>query len=329
MFFRLLAKNPKAAFEALRFLKYRTVSKNLKLLWFGNAFAGEHYDVVHCHFGMNGLIGVYLKECGFCDAVITSFHGSDINSYPKRHGADVYKTLYAKGDLVTSNTNFTKDKIVANGCAESAIRIVPECLIADEYLAIDRSRAWPDTILTVGRLEEKKGHRYALEAIARVRKVRPNVQYYMAGDGTLMADLKSRAAELGIADCCHFLGLCDGGQVRELYATCSVFTLPSVTASNGDMEGQGLVIQEAQMCGLPVVTTWHNGIPDGLIDGTTGYLVHERDVDALAARLVELLSDDALRARMGAAGREFVAGKYDIGVITKNLTEYYHEVSKQ
>jgi colanic acid/amylovoran biosynthesis glycosyltransferase len=151
----------------------------------------------------------------------------------------------------------------------------------------------------------------------------------MAGDGTLMADLKSRAEELGIADCCHFLGLCDGGQVRELYATASVFTLPSVTASNGDMEGQGLVIQEAQICGLPVVTTWHNGIPDGLIDGTTGYLVHERDVDALADRLVELLSDDALRARMGTAGREFVAGKYDIGVITKNLMEYYHEISKR
>ncbi len=328
MFAKLFAKSPKAAVEALRFRKYRTVSLNLKLLWFGNRFAGKKFDIAHCHFGVNGLIGVYLKECGFCDSVITSFHGSDINSYPKRHGLDVYKTLYAKGDLVTANTNFTKAKIVANGCPESALRILPEPLIAAEYDGIDGSKAERDVVLTVGRLEEKKGHRYALQAIALVAKKRPSIKYVIVGEGSLRPELESLAAELGIAGRCVFKGALTGAEVRAQYGAASVFTLPSVTASNGDMEGQGLVIQEAQMCGLPVVTTRHNGIPDGLIDGETGFLVEERDVDALADRLLYLLENDEARKCMGKAGVAFVAGKYDIGPQTETLSGYYREILK-
>jgi len=328
LFASLFFRNPKAAIEAVRFGKYRTVAKNMKLLYFGNRFAREQFDVVHCHFGANGLIGVYLKECGFCKKVVTAFHGSDINSYPKKHGLDVYKTLYAKGDLVTSNTNFTKDKIVANGCPAHTIRIVPESLIASEYASIDRSKIIPDSVLTVGRLEEKKGHRYALEAIALVKKEIPGVQYYMAGEGSLMGSLKVYAEELGIAGCCHFVGVCTNSQVKELYSTCAVFTLPSVTASNGDMEGQGLVIQEAQVCGLPVVTTLHNGIPDGLLDDISGYLVPEKDSAALAEKILLLIRDSALREKMGKTGKAFAAGKYDIGPITSNLIGYYNEISK-
>ncbi len=327
LFCALLFRNPKAAFEALRFHKYRTVAKNMKLLYFGTMFAGKSFDVVHCHFGANGLIGAYLKECGFCKKLVTAFHGSDINSYPKKHGLDVYRTLYAKGDLVTSNTNFTKAKIVANGCPEECIRIVPECLIASEYEGMDRSRIIPDSVLTVGRLEEKKGHRYALEAIAQIRKEIPGVQYFMAGEGSLEGELRAYADKLGIADCCHFAGVCTNSQVKELYSTCAVFTLPSVTASNGDMEGQGLVIQEAQICGLPVVTTLHNGIPDGLLDGKSGYLVPEKDSRALAEKILILLRDTSLRSTMGAQGKAYVAGKYDIGIITSNLMGYYNEIS--
>lgn len=328
LFLSLLIKNPKAAFEAIRFGKYRTVAKNMKLLYFGNRFARENFDIVHCHFGANGLIGVYLKECGFCKKVITAFHGSDINSYPKKHGLDVYRTLYAYGDLVTSNTNFTKAKIVANGCPEALIRIVPECLIASEYAGMDRSHIIPDSILTVGRLEEKKGHRYALEAITIIKKEIPGIQYYLAGEGSLRQELESYAKELDIFDSCHFVGVCTNSQVKDLYGTCSVFTLPSVTASNGDMEGQGLVIQEAQICGIPVVTTLHNGIPDGLLDGKSGYLVPEKDPAELAKKLLLLLRDPDLRSNMGEKGKVYVAGKYDIGIITTDLLGYYNEISK-
>ncbi len=326
LFLRLLFRNPRAALSALRIGRYRTVAANLKLLYFGNAFADKQFDIVHAHFGVNGLIGSYLKDCGFTSRLVTAFHGSDINSYPKRHGLDVYKTLYKTADVITSNTNFTMGKIVANGCPAEKIIIVPESLIASEYLELKRTDDRPCSILTVGRMEEKKGHRYTLEAIALLKKTWPDIKYYMAGGGSLESGLKARAEELGILENCHFLGVCTNAQVKELYTSCSVFTLPSVTASNGDMEGQGLVIQEAQFSGMPVVTTFHNGIPDGLIDGTTGFLVHERDVPALADKLGLLLSDAELRTKMGAAGREFVKDTYDIDTITTTLKKKYAEI---
>jgi len=329
LFFGLLAKNPKAAFEALRFGKYRTVAMNLKLLWFGNLFAGlakdGRFDLVHCQFGVNGLVGAYLKECGFCDTVVTTFHGSDINNYPRKHGKNVYRTLYAKGDLIITNTNFTKSKVVANGCPESRVRIVPVPLVASEYADVGRDSVEPDTVLTVGRLVEKKGHRYALEAIAKAMERRPAICYRIVGNGELLDELRERAERLGIAGRCEFLGVLTGPKLLEAFATSAVFTLPSVTASNGDMEGQGLVLQEAQICGVPVVSTIHNGIPDGLIDGVTGYLVPEKDPDALADRIAYLLENPEIGARMGDSGKKFVSAGYDIEPVTEKILACYAE----
>jgi colanic acid/amylovoran biosynthesis glycosyltransferase len=323
LFLKVLFKCPKAAFEAFKFNTYQTAVKNGKALYFANAFAGEFFDIVHCHFGPNGLIGVYLKESGLCKAVVTAFHGSDINSYPKRYGTSVYRSLYDKSDIITSNTNFTKAKIVANGCPAEKIVIIPECLIVSEYTLPSPPERRENVLLTVGRLEEKKGHRYVLQALVKIRERIPSVRYIIAGDGGLAESLKSLARDLGLWDICEFRGLCTSSQVRELYLSSTVFTLPSVTASNGDMEGQGLVLQEAQMCGLPVVTTWHNGIPDGLIDGQTGYLVEERDVDALADRIISLFQEPQKRESMGESGKGFVAATYDISIITKNLLSHF------
>lgn len=324
-FARLFLHSPKMALDALNTRDYRSVAKNLKLLFFGNALVGKRYDIIHCHFGVNGLIGAYLKRAGCCSALVTAFHGSDINSYPRRHGTDVYRIVYAESDAITSNTNFTKGKIVANGCPPEKIVISPEPLIASEYADLKREEE-RHSLLTVGRLEEKKGHRYALEAVAKLSAEFPDLHYYVAGGGSLEAELKAQAEALGISTRVKFLGLLTGSEVKKLYGRCSVFTLPSVTASNGDMEGQGLVIQEAQICGAPVVTTQHNGIPDGLIDGETGFLVPEKDVEALADRIARLFRDDETRTRMGARGVAFVRGKYDIGVVTRELGKVYDEI---
>ena len=81
-------------------------------------------------------------------------------------------------------------------------------LVASEYAAIDRSNIEPASILTVGRLEEKKGHRYLLEAVAILKEAFPGIRYRIAGEGSLSNGLKAYAAELGIAERCEFLGVC-------------------------------------------------------------------------------------------------------------------------
>jgi len=331
LFFKLLLKNPRAALEALRFHKYQTVAKNCKLLYFGLCFSGRHYDVVHCHFGMNGLIGCYLKNCGFCDRVLTTFHGADINLYPKHYGLKVYRNVYLESDGITANTEFTKSKIIANAAIAvpgisiaDKIKVIPVGLFAKDYEGTELAEKIPDSVLTVGRLEEKKGYRYALEAVALARKSVLAIQYYIIGDGTLRDELVRYAGKLGITDCCHFLGALESREVGRFYMKCAVFMLASVTARNGDMEGQGLVLQEAQAAGLPVVSTLHNGIPEGVFSGYGGgTLVPEKDSAALAEKLVVLLCDKALRERMGKDGKEFVRNKYDMNIIVRQLNALY------
>jgi colanic acid/amylovoran biosynthesis glycosyltransferase len=318
-----LARSPKAAFRALDVGRYATAARNLKTLYFLRAFGGRRYDLVHCHFGPNGLVGAFLKDCGVARRLVVTFHGSDINSYPRRYGEAVYRTLYDRADLVTVNSQFTKGKVVANGCPEAKIALLPVGLRMEEYPLADPAARDPLAILSVGRLVEKKGHRYAIEAFAAVKRRFPGATYRIVGDGPLRGALEDQARELGVADSVLFLGAKDDREVAALYASASIFVLASVTAADGDMEGQGLVLQEAQACALPVVSTLHNGIPDGVLDGVSGFLVPEKDAGALAERMLRLLGDGALRLSMGAAGRAFVSGKYDIPLLTRRTIELY------
>jgi colanic acid/amylovoran biosynthesis glycosyltransferase len=322
VFIKLFVKKPKAAMEALQFKKYQTVAKNMKLLYFGLLFFNKHYEVIHCHFGINGLIGIYLKECGFCDKTVTTFHGADINSYPRKYGAGVYKTLYEKSDTITANTEFTKSKIIQNGGPED-IAVIPVGLFLDDFTPDKNINKIPLSVITIGRLEEKKGYPYSLEAIAYVKEIMPSVVYYIIGDGTLFHDLFVYAQKLNVAENCHFLGARTNVEVRQRLNQCEVFMLPSITASNGDMEGQGLVLQEAQALGLPVISTLHNGIPEGVLNGKSGFLVPEKDSKSLAKKIIALLQDKELRQKMGETGRQFVKGKYDIPVIVKQYNTYY------
>lgn len=327
LFLSCLARQPWGAMRAVNSQRYATAARNLKNLYFLRALSGREYDIAHCQFGPNGLVGAFLKDVGIARHLVVTFHGSDINTYPHRYGEKVYRTLYDRADLVTANTSFTKGKLVANGCPADKIEVLPVGLRMEEYPESPFAGRESCTVLTVGRLVAKKGHRYALEAIALLKPRFPGLRYLIAGDGPLRDALEAQVRDLGIGDVVEFLGARRDQEVAALYRRASVFVLPSVTAPDGDMEGQGLVLQEAQASALPVVSTLHNGIPDGVLDGESGFLVPEKDPAALADRIGALLDDAEKRERMGRAGRTFVAGRYDIPVLTRDLVDLYSRLA--
>ena len=115
-------------------------------------------------------------------------------------------------------------------------------------------------------------------------------------------------------------------ELQQLYADAHIFILSSVTSADGDKEGQGLVLQEAQAMGLPVLSTLHNGIPDGVLDGESGFLVPERDVDALAQKLNYLIEHPELWSEMGKAGRAFVEENFNIDKLNDRLVEIFQSL---
>jgi colanic acid/amylovoran biosynthesis glycosyltransferase len=315
------------ALRALSVRRYSTAASLGKLPFFLNALANRHYDVVHGHFGPNGLVAAYLKESGIADSCLTTFHGSDINSYPGRHGRDVYEPVFRASDRIVAGSYFMRDRLLEHGCPAEKIRVVPVGFKVSEFPRFERTPAADGTIVmsTIARLVEKKGHEWALRALARARRDVPRLRYLIGGDGPMAADLRRLVAELGLADIVEFLGLLDAREVLAVYRRSDFFVLPSVTAANGDMEGQGLVLQEAQATGLPVIATLHDGFPEGVADGKTGFLVPERDPEAIAQRIVVLAADAQLRQRMGDAARRFVEKKYELAGICRQLLDTYRE----
>jgi colanic acid/amylovoran biosynthesis glycosyltransferase len=323
-----LVRDPRAAFCALRAGAYTTAARSLKTLYFLRAFAGRSFDVIHCHFGSNGLIGAFLKDMGVAARLVVTFHGSDITTYPRRYGVRVYDGLWERADAVTAGTSFVKARIEAAGCPTGKILVLPAGIRMAEHPEIPIASRSPLRLLTVGRLVEVKGFRYALEAFAEVRRRYHDAEYLIAGDGPELPALELMAQEMGVAGAVRFLGEQSDVEVAALYREAAVFVLASIRASDGAEEGQGLVLQEAQAAGLPVVSTLVGGIPDGVIEGETGFLVPQRDSAALAQRIGQLLADASLRERMGKAGRAFAASVYDTRVLTPRLIALYKRIGE-
>lgn len=139
----------------------------------------------------------------------------------------------------------------------------------------------------------------------------------------MTSKLYELAKVLGISKRTHFLGAQPHATVTNLMHGAEIFALPSQTADNGDSEALGIVFNEASACGLPIVSTWHGGIPEAVLDGETGFLAPEKDDAVLAEKLDLLLSDRALGEKMGQKGREFVCDVFDIRKQTTKLEAIY------
>jgi len=287
------------------------------------------YDVIHCHFANIGLSSVFIREIGAIEGrLITSFHGYDVNVTPHLYGKDVYEKLFKKGDLYTVNSCFTASKALALGCPKHKIVKLPVGVNLSDYTFKKRK---PNSdgvikIITAARLIEKKGLEYSIKAVAKVIGSHPNILYRIIGDGPLQKSLSKLILDFGLSDKIQLLGWKTQNELRELYDDSHIFILSSVTSHNGDQEGQGLVLQEAQAIGLPVLSTLHNGIPDSVLNGKSAFLVPERDVDALAEKLSYLLEHPEIWSEMGQAGRNFVEEFFDIDKLNDQLVKIYQKV---
>ncbi|QXE90910.1 glycosyltransferase [Geomonas subterranea] len=187
------------------------------------------------------------------------------------------------------------------------------------FTFLERGDRGKVTFLSIGRFVEKKGHDYLLRAFAEVRRVVPESELRLLGDGYHRPAMMELAAQLGVADSVYFGGSVSSEVVIAEMERADVFVLHSVTGANGDREGIPVSIMEACATGLPVISTRHSGIPELVLDGVTGLLSDERDVAAFANHMIALCFAAPLRQRFGAAGKEVVLGKFNQGAEARKL----------
>lgn len=333
LFWAMMYKDPTVLIKSLNFFKYGKMSLSLSLFYSALCVLDRGpYHIIHAHFGYAGNMAVALRDIGATNAkIVTSFHGFDITSYVKKHGIDIYSRLFQKGDLYIVSSNFIRNKVQLLGCDGNKIVKIPVGLKPTDFSFNEKQLKQNDTvkIITVARLVEVKGIEYGIRAVAKVTKFYPNIAYYIVGDGPLRDNLHAIIKELDDKNKLSILGWMTQEEIKRLYDACHIFILPSIEASTGEQEGQGLVLQEAQAKGLPVIATYSGGIPEGVLDGKTGFLVPERDIDALAERLKYLIERPEIWPEIGRAGRKFVEQYFNINNLNYRLMKLYKELIRE
>lgn len=317
----LSKRRPWAYFTHILFRNQKTLIETLRPL---------HPVLVHAQFGVEGVYALPLaKVLGV--PLVTTFRGFDATyttaALLKSRKpswimfAMLRSQLARNGDLFLCVSDFLRRKVIALG--------FPAEKTVTHYTGIDVDAIHPvftrdsSTILHVARLVEKKGTRYLLEAFAHLQGMCPMAELVIIGDGPLRPELKALAGHLGIAERVSFLGTQTNQVVMEWMRKARIFCLPSVTARSGDAEGLPTSNQEAAAAGLPIVATRHSGNPELITDGVNGYLVPEKDPDALAQRLMQLLKDPGQCHRMGYASRAVIEERFNIKKQNQRLEELY------
>jgi glycosyltransferase involved in cell wall biosynthesis len=177
-------------------------------------------------------------------------------------------------------------------------------------------------VLYVGRLDERKGVEHLLRAFARLGSGRGDVRLTIVGLGAREQALRDLARELGIAPAVDFAGWVDHKEIGDYYRRCAVFVLPSIFTADGGYEPFSNVVLEAMAWGAPVITTLANGAAyDVLEDGVNGRVVADREPEALAAALRDLLADPPKAEAMGRRGRETVRTRFNVDRMAERFSE--------
>ncbi len=323
-------KDPLVWLRSLNVFKYREQAASLSLLYTVIPLLGKGaYDIIHCQFGIYGLKAMSFRNLGALKGkLITSFRGHDISRYLKECGNDVYNELFETGDFFLTNSEYFKRRLIELGCAPKKVRVHWSAIDCTRF-AFSPRRPHPDgriRIATTGRLVEKKGIEYSIRAVAKLAKVNQNIEYNIIGDGPLKEDLQQLIQKLDVSDTVKLLGWKQQQEIVEILNNSHIFVASCVTGNDGNEEGIPNVLKEAMAMGLPVIGTLHAGIPELIEDGISGFLVPERDVDAIAEKLSYLIEHPQVWTEMGRAGRARVEADYDMNKLNDELVEIYQQL---
>jgi len=323
-------KNPISFMRSLKNLRYKSTNMSFSSFCRAIPFLGKKpFDIIHCHFGPNGVFAVRLRELGVIGGKIsTVFHGYDLSSFIKLKGRSVYDELFKKGDLFLPISHYWAEYLMRLGCPKNKIVVHRMGIDTERFRKkqLNISMAKEIKILSVARLVEKKGIAFGIEAVAEIIDDFPNIRYEIVGDGPLRDTLKGIIERYGLEEKIILSGWKSQVDVLKILKSSDILLVPSITSKDGDQEGIPVILMEGMAVGLPVISTFHSGIPELVQDGVSGILVNEKDTMAMARSIRQIASDRQQMEKMGRKGRRYVIEKYDIKRLNTQLSQLYQTI---
>jgi phosphatidylinositol alpha-1,6-mannosyltransferase len=294
-------------------------------------------DVVHCARALPEGLGAFLASRAMRRPYVCWAHGEEL-SYVKSSRELTWlmrRVIHGAAALVANSRN-TAAMLADFGAPADRLHVIHPGVDSARFRRdAERARAMRSTLagaddlllLTVGRLQRRKGHDHVIEALSGLVASHPHLRYVIVGDGEERARLERIAAERGVADRVVFAGVVAPETLPAYYAAADLFVHPNRVEA-GDFEGFGIVFLEAAAASLPVIGGNTGGVPEAVSDGRNGVLVSGTDVEELRAAIVRFADDPALRASMGRAGREMAASAFDWSSAAGKLAAIHEQVAR-
>lgn len=291
-------------------------------------------DIIHIQDGVQAPLGWLLSRIFRLPYIVVA-HGLDV-TYEKYAYQKLIVPFIVRADHVITISTATMTQVIDRGGEKERVSMIPLGIHDDfgsahiqdkirlgKLLKISLSDR--PILLTTGRLVRRKGVSWFIENPLRdIVSLVPGVLYLVAGTGTAAEQNRVRQAIIssGLKDNVRLLGRVSDETRNELYQSSDIFVMPNISVP-GDMEGFGIVAQEAATAGLPVVASGIEGVLDALDDEKSGLLMHEQDSDEFSRTIVRLLNDDAYRRMFGDNARKYTLEHYEWASIAAQYEDIY------
>jgi colanic acid/amylovoran biosynthesis glycosyltransferase len=323
---RTLLANPRGSVRYLAAGRQAFGADVVRRFYLDAALVALQPDIIHFEFGALAAGRMHLKSLLHC-AIVASFRGYDLN-YVGLDDPDYYRDVWKHADAVHVLGDDLWRRARARGCPPDKRRAtIAPAVDADFFVpkrdyqpAMLGTAERPLRILSVGRLEWKKGYEYALQAVRRLIDASVCCEYRIIGDGEYLEAVAFARHQLGLEQAVILAGAQLPAAVKQAMTWADVLLHAAVS------EGFCNAVLEAQAMALPVVCTDADGLPENVADGITGLVVPRRDSAALAEKLALLAHDPAARERMSQAGRARVRRQFRPSDQIAAFERLYHDV---
>ena len=317
-------------FSLLNIFKWKENKERIKIYYdFPLYLLQERYDVLHCHFGFNGVKIARAEKRGIkiANKKVLSFHGSDMTPSKLNFYKELYRDVFTVFDAITVNSPYLQKLILSIHPTIKNLHILPVGFCY-KYIDLNPKNKIDNSTFNVvfcGRLIALKGPDKAIEIIHQlVSKGYKNVKLHLIGSGEMFTFLQEKVSQLKLQNNIILYGSLAQKEVYNIMSSADAFILPgNVEPETGRAETQGLVIQEAQYFRLPVVVSDVGGIRYGMLKNESGFLVDSKDMPIFVEKLIELMENPVLKKEMGEKGHEYVKEKFSSDKLGDQLIKIY------
>ncbi len=282
----------------------------------------HRYDIIHIHWPFPHIVFGYVAKKAHLARLVVTFYGAEVRWLQTKFRwlNGIVKYLLRQADSIIAISSHTAAGL--KSLTDKPVTVIPFGAACQEGAGGEARDG--QYILFVGRLVERKGVRFLIDAFSRIRELIRH-RLVIVGDGPEKDNLVAQAARLGVSSRIVFAGRVSEHDLKAYYRNCTVFVNPSVLDKRGDTEMLGVVQLEAMTFGKPVIASRIGGIVDTVADEVNGLLVPPGDAASLAQAILRLAKNRALARRLGKKGRATVLEKFDWDRIVDRIAEVYEE----